>query len=329
MRQSSTRRPASLAACSLYLKSSVVGLLVLLAACGSSGTGPNGGGGGGGSGPMSASIDWQAWAASQNGVLVTGSQQTPGFLTITGTQITGQDYIAVSLYLGFISGTGTYPLGVNQGTTPGGGGSVLIKNGATLNIYAIDFTGDRGSVNVTTLTSTRIAGTFTFVAPPSLGSGAPGVKTVTNGTFDVALPASFTLPTGDNTGNTFTATLNGAAWTGATVVGVGDLSTGSFSLGGSTTDNTVTNSTLSINLVTSTPVSAGNTYDQTGVVLHFDGQANNCCWGGAGATSSVTITSLTATRVAGTFSANLPAIGGSATGPMVITNGAFDLRIAP
>jgi len=134
---------------------------------------------------MSASIDGQAWAASQNGVLVTGSQQTPGFLTITGTQITGQDYIAVSLYLGFISGTGTYPLGVNQGTTPGGGGSVLIKNGATLNIYAIDFTGDRGSVNVTTLTSTRIAGTFTFVAPPSLGSGAPGVKTVTNGTFDV------------------------------------------------------------------------------------------------------------------------------------------------
>ena len=143
---------------------------------------------------MSATIDGQAWAASQNGVLVTGSQQTPGFLTITGTQITGQDYIAVSLYLGFISGTGTYPLGVNQGTTPGGGGSVLIKNGATLNIYAIDFTGDRGSVNVTTLTSTRIAGTFTFVAPPSLGSGAPGVKTVTNGTFDVALPASFTLP---------------------------------------------------------------------------------------------------------------------------------------
>ena len=115
MRQSTLRRPASLAACSLYLKSSVVGVLVLLAACGSSGTGPNGGGGGGGggggSGPMSAKIDGQAWAASQNGVLVTSSQQNPGFLIITGTQITGQDYIAVSLYLGFISGTGTYPLG--------------------------------------------------------------------------------------------------------------------------------------------------------------------------------------------------------------------------
>ena len=333
MRQVSPRRLASLAACSLYLKGSLIGLLVLLAACGGNGTGPNGGGGGGGggggSGPMSAKIDGVSWAASQNGVLVTSSAQNPGFLTITGTQITGQDYIAVSLYLGFISGTGTYPLGVNQGTTPGGGGGVIVKNGATLDLYAVDFTGDRGSVNITTLTSTRIAGTFTFVAPPQLGSGAPGVKTITNGTFDVALPAAFTLPTGDNTGNTFTATLNGQAWTGATVVGVGDLSTGSFSLGGTTTDNTVANSTLQVGLVTATPVSAGNTYDQSQVVLHFDGQANNCCWGGAGATSSVTITSLTATRVAGTFTANLPAIGGSASGPMVITNGEFDLRITP
>jgi len=33
--------------------------------------------------------------------------------------------------------------------------------------------------------------------------------------------------------------------------------------------------------------------------------------------------------VAGTFSANLPAIGGSASGPMVITNGEFDLKIGP
>ncbi|HSE68899.1 MAG TPA: hypothetical protein VLB12_18035, partial [Gemmatimonadales bacterium] len=71
MRQVSPRRPASLAACSRYLKGSLVGLLVLLAACGGNGTGPNGGGGGGGggggSGPMTAKIDGVAWAASQNG----------------------------------------------------------------------------------------------------------------------------------------------------------------------------------------------------------------------------------------------------------------------
>ncbi|HEY7027609.1 MAG TPA: hypothetical protein VH438_08395 [Gemmatimonadales bacterium] len=276
---------------------------------------------------MTAQIDGQSFTAAQNGMLVTSSQNTPGFLSITGTQFSGTDYVALSLYLGFITTTGTYPLGVNQGTTPGGGGSVLIKNGATLNIYAIDFTGDRGSVDITTLTSTRIAGTFSFVAPPQLGSAAPGVKTVTNGSFDVALPATFAPSSGDNTGNIFTATVNGQGWTGATVVGVGDLSTGAFSLGGSTTDNTVAQSTVSINLVTSTPVSAGNTYDQTGVKVQYDGQANNCCWGGAGATSSVTITSLTATRVAGTFTANLPAVGGSASGPLVITNGVFDLRI--
>ena len=174
-----------------------------------------------------------------------------------------------------------------------------MKVGATLNIYAVDFTGDRGSVTITSLTATRIAGTFNFVAPPSLGSGAPGVKTVTNGSFDVALPNTFTLPAADNMGNTITATLNGQPWTGATVVGVGNLGTGSFSLGGMTSDNTAANSSLSVNLVTSTVVSAGNTYDQTGVSLQVDGSGTNCCWGGAGTVTSVTINSLTATRVSG------------------------------
>ena len=93
MHQSTPRRPASLAACSLYLKTGVVGLIVLLAACGSSGTGPNGGGGGGGggNGPMNATIDGQAWTAAQNSMLVTSSQNTPGFLTITGLQFSGTD----------------------------------------------------------------------------------------------------------------------------------------------------------------------------------------------------------------------------------------------
>jgi hypothetical protein len=126
---------------------------------------------------MSAKIDGQAWAASQNGVLVTSSQQTQGFLTSPVPRSPDKTTSRFRCIWDSSGGTGTYPLGVNQGTTPGGGGSVIIKNGATLDLYAIDFTGDRGSVNVTTLTSTRIAGTFTFVAPPQLGSGAPGIKT--------------------------------------------------------------------------------------------------------------------------------------------------------
>jgi hypothetical protein len=40
------------------------------------------------------------------------------------------------------------------------------------------------------------------------------------------------------------------------------------------------------------------------------------------------VTSLTATRMAGTFSFTLPTAGsGAATAPMVVTNGSFDLAL--
>ena len=183
----------------------LVMLSLLSVACGSS-TGPGGGGGGGGgNGPMTATIDGQSWTAESNTFQVTSDNTLPGYLILSGLQLNGTDYTTLSLYLGFISGPGTYPLGVNQGTTPGGGGGVIVKVGATLNIYAVDFTGDRGSVTITSLTATRIAGTFNFVAPPSLGSGAPGVKTVTNGSFDVALP---------NTSPTYAKFIN--AWSAIT-----------------------------------------------------------------------------------------------------------------
>jgi len=56
----------------------------------------------------------------------------------------------------------------------------------------------------------------------------------------------------------------------------------------------------------------------------------NCCWGCTGTIASVTLTSLTANRAAGTFIATLPALGGgAATGPLTFSGGAFDIRIDP
>jgi hypothetical protein len=290
----------------------------LLIGCGSS-TSPNGGGNPGGLGTFSAVIDGTPWTTTAAGLTVSSSANQEGYLIISGVQFSGTDYVGLELYLGYIGATGAYPLGVNQGTTPGGSGGVIVSAGGNFTNWLSAFSGSEGTVTITKLTSTEMAGTFQYTAKDVLNTAAD--KTVTSGAFDVTLPAAFHVPAPDKYGNTITADINAAPWTGATVVGVGDLSTGSFSMGGGNTG-------LSINLVSLTPVAAGNTYDQTGVSIEPSGSGPDCCWGGAGVITSVTITSLTATRVAGTFSGFLPVTGGgAASGPLTITNGKFDIRI--
>lgn len=62
------------------------------------------------------------------------------------------------------------------------------------------------------------------------------------------------------------------------------------------------------------------------VVLFIVSKAPSSGWDtfGAGATGTVTVTTLTATHVAGTFSFSAIAQSGT-TGPMVVTQGAFDI----
>jgi hypothetical protein len=57
------------------------------------------------------------------------------------------------------------------------------------------------------------------------------------------------------------------------------------------------------------------------------GATAHCCWGlTASDVGTVTITSVTATRLRGTFSATLqPQAGSSQTQPLTITGGTFDV----
>jgi hypothetical protein len=313
----------------------VIGLFAVcslqsLAACGGgSGGGPGGGGAGGGtatgSGHLRATIDGQAWAADQNTIQVNSSAAVPGTLTITGTRVTSAaNYLSLTMALGYINGPATYPLGVNQGTNAGGTVTVLDQSSASqLGIWMTDLTGARGTLTVTSMSATRIAGTFQFMAPPQTGSAVTSTRTVTDGDFELPIPAAFAPTTADNYGSLIKATFNGGPWNGATVVGLGTPSSGVLSFGGTTTG-------VSLNLITVTAVQVGGTYDQTGVRLMASGTGASCCWGGNGDLSSVTITSLGATRAAGTFTATLPAAGGSAaTGPLIITGGTFDVRFSP
>jgi len=148
------------ALCALLLAS-----LGALLACG--GDSPAGPGNVLGNGPVTALVDGVAWTAVA-AVATNGG----GFIAVGASAAGGEG-------LGFaVQGTttGTYNIG---GTSPTNanysiGGSSWVAGGMT----------GSGSIVITTLTSTRVAGTFAFEAV-SLTGGLPATKSVTQGMFDV------------------------------------------------------------------------------------------------------------------------------------------------
>ncbi len=145
--------------------------LFLLAVSGCSGdsTGNNNGNG---NGDMSASIDGQSWT----GTLATAASYQGTVLGFAGTNGSYQ----INITLTGVSGPGTYSLGSGQ---------LSIATVATVStspqVWITSSTGGTGSVVITSLTSSAVAGTFSFTAVPSSG-GASGNKAVTSGQFNVS-----------------------------------------------------------------------------------------------------------------------------------------------
>jgi hypothetical protein len=299
----------------------VVGTLALLSGCGGGSPTDGGGGGGGGDAPFTASIAGQAWTADEIGFqVIAGSAQIPGSLTITGVQVqSATNYRTLSLALSFIPGTGTFPLGINTGTTPGGTGSVSVVAGASnFTSYSTPLSGNAGTVTITSLTSSRMAGTFSFTASNIVAAGSS--VTVTNGEFDIALPAGFVVASGNNRGSTFTATIGGQPWVAATIVPVGQA--GIFVAGGQNTQ-------YSVSITPTLPVTPG-IYPvgngTTGITIQVIATGTANSWGPAtGSIGTVTFTSTGGGRISGTFAAVLAPVGGTG-GNLTVANAAFDIR---
>lgn len=282
-------------------------LLAAVTACGG-GTTPGGGGGATG---FTASVDGTAYTYDQY-THVSVSTAAPGTYVLIGSRIvsgTTAESITLSIYN--ISATGTYPLGVNATNF---GGIASVQEGATS--FTTPLNGGSGTVTVTTLTSTRIAGTFAFTAANPLTPTS--IKTVTNGSFDLTISGTpgTVLP---NQGSTMSAQIAGAAWNGATIVMVGH-SSGVFAFGG----QSLGSYSLDFNLSSITgpgtyPLS--NTGSVETLVATLGGSAWSSQLGGSG---SVVVTSLNNDRIKGTFSATLSTTGG---GPLTIASGTFDLGI--
>ena len=304
-------------------------LLCSLAACGGGGstTGPLGGTT---SGTFTATIDGQPWVSTTNQTASSGANGVPGIVTLTGTKVvSATNYTTITLALGYLSGPGTYPLGVNQGTTAGGSGLVFATQGTSIGTWSTNLLGNAGTVTITSLTSTRIVGTFQFTAPPQSFTTTTGTRTVTNGAFDLALPANFTVAPATNKGSKITGTIGGAAWNAATIVAIG--ANGAFGISAST-------DSLSLSLVTGRVVTAGATYPiggtggtpggVPGAVMQIIKTGTSLAWtsgSGASAVGSFTITSFSGNRAAGNFSATL--VGGAGTSGSLTVTGTFDVRV--
>ena len=233
--------------------------------------------------------------------------------------ISTTDAIVLQVIFYNLAGPGTYPVGV--GPSVFGAVAQVAQVGKA---WSTPSTGAAGTVTITALTPTRIAGTFEFVAVPYLL--ATGNRTVTNGQFDLTMDGTALQPLPAKAGSKVSASLGGSAWNAATVVALN--SSGNVSFGASNDDYQLSFTLLGVS-APGTYAMSDTTYTRSvGVSPGPKGAPNgNCCWGfGTGQTGTITITSLDATRMAGTYELTLPATGGgSATVPIQITNGVFDV----
>jgi hypothetical protein len=125
-------------------------------------------------GTMTASVDGAFWDASR---------QITATFTNGALSITGESNTDITITISALpNGPGTYVIeGVN-----GEGLSFLLAQKpdppSTWQAYALY---GSGTLQLSVLSDRRAAGTFNFVAMPTVGTPATGNKRVTSGTFDV------------------------------------------------------------------------------------------------------------------------------------------------
>jgi hypothetical protein len=300
-------------------------VLLALFGCGGGEAGTGGGAG------FTAVVNGKAWAAEPIGVTATAVPGVPGGVVVVGSQVAGAMVTGLSISLNDLTGPGRYALGVGPGVY---GGTASVGEGATgtgaSNAWETPLNGVAGSITITTLGAGRIAATFEFVAEPGRRNAVGGTRMVTAGRIDLPLTGTLT-PVPDSEGARVSAKLGGTPYNAWLVDGTLHDFMGGAGVNISTTSS---ENALSLMLV---GVTAPGAYPLSNMAPvrsllagKNGGDAGHCCWGlnAGGDVGTITITSLTATRVKGTFSGTLqPQPGKPATGPLVVSDGEFDVGI--
>lgn len=304
----------------------LVMLAAVMAACGGDG-GDDGGGGGSG---FTAVVAGDAWEAEPISISAAADAGVTGTIIIVGGDNTGGVNRSITLTFYNVRGPGTYALGVGSDVYGGRASTGEGTGGGDADIWSTPNTGVAGTATLTQVSGGRVKGTFSFTGEAGDDNVVLGDRTVTNGQFDLAMTGTLsTLPA--NRGSRVTARLNGRlynAW------GVNGLLTDHTGGAGIRFSSTSRDDGLSIELE---GITAPGTYTISDVVPlrvltagHNGGDAEHCCWGlnAGGDLGTITVTSLTADRVQGTFSGTLqPQPGKPATTPLVVTEGTFDVGI--
>ena len=154
------------------LMRAVTSALVVAAAagCGGDNTGPNGNT----NGDMTAKIDGSSFTS-----VSTLAQRNAGGNAGTIIAVSGANSAGTGLGFAFVdAGVGSYPIGGLTATNA----TVIEANGK---VWTAGVTGGSGTLTITALDGTHVAGTFAYSAVASANTGATGTKAVTEGVFDV------------------------------------------------------------------------------------------------------------------------------------------------
>jgi hypothetical protein len=190
---------------------------------------------------------------------------------------------------------------------------------------------------VTTLTDSRIAGTFSYNAPAyTVVGNATGTRVVTSGVFDLPVRITGTVgPVAANAGGRMSAVIGGVPWNAANV---SFSSSGGLKISGD-------NSAFLVGIALTSVTGPGSyTLSLTPArLLTVSGPATNptglnCCWGGyvnvadsvatLADVGTVNITQYGNGRIVGTFGAVLGGVPNTqARGQLVVTSGSFDIGV--
>lgn len=264
----------------------------------------------GASAVLSARINGTAWSSAPQAISFTSSPSELGASALSGASASPST--SLSVFLGAIDGPGTYPMGVSPGLMSGGSAGITI--GSTT--WSTPGNGASGTLVFTSITPSRVAGTFAFRAV-SL-TDRSDTLVVTDGRFDVPR-GTFAVRAPNDRGNSMRGTVNGMPFNAGIVNGesVGPI----LGIRGASDGLVDVSLTLvNVSAVGSYPLRVGTiivVVTDAGGVLGLTAQD---------AEGVVTITEYSRSRIAGRFSGRLsPLPGGS---PIRVDDLEFQLRVA-
>lgn len=271
-------------------------------------------------GAFTATIDGMNWEGAPNFVHASALAGSPGAYVINGTANPGATGETLVLSLYNVDGPGTYRLGV----TPVVVGAYATLSRTNGDYWHSAYTGNEGTVTLTSLESGRIEGTFQFTMSPGFASGAEGTRLVTGGSFDLPLSGDVvSVPPGH--GRAVSATFGDEPFYAATVIETPYANGIAFN---------ALNDDYNLGIILSEvegpgtyPLDLLSTPFRSAVVVAGTAQdPGTCCWNSIDVTGAVVISDLSDDRIIGTFEMTLSADSNSgATESLVITGGTFDI----